>query len=202
METEAKVIKIINKSEIDYKTLLEKIYVISSKIHNDQDQILQKLNQIETRVLNIEKYIEISTKLLNNDKDENLKELKSENLTLEKKEVFKALSYKDYRSIIHVFKYVYKNKHNGNYVYPIRITGKRSYEYYDNSKWNPDLYGHHSMNTLCLNMQNLFIQHNNIDELTSEDFLLNQNFIYKLSEEKYKKEIFKNIIEEVRINNN
>ena len=43
-------------------------------------------------------------------------------------------------------------------------------------------------------------KYNNIDNLSNEDFLLNQDFIYKLSNEKVKKDIFKSIIEEVRIN--
>ena len=120
---------------------------------------------------------------------------------MNEKEVLDILKYRDYRTIIYVFRHFYKNKNNEKYVYPIRIISKRSYEYYDNGKWNPDTYGSHCLNTICLNAQNLFIKYNNIDKMNGEDFLLNQDFIYKLSNEKYKKDIFKNIIEEVRINN-
>jgi hypothetical protein len=58
---------------------------------------------------------------------------------------------------------------------------------------------------ICLNVQNLFLKYNSLDddeEISGEDFLLNQKFICKLSDEKYKKEILKSIIEEVRINSN
>ena len=57
------------------------------------------------------------------------------------------------------------------------------------------------MKTICLNIQNLFIKYCHIDENTDfDEFILNQSFITKLSDEKYKKEILKSIIEEVRIN--
>ena len=115
--------------------------------------------------------------------------------------MLKALNYRDYRSIIYIFRYCYKNKLNEKYLYPIRITGKKSFEYYDNNKWNPDLYGYHSMNIIFNNIQNLFIKYNDLDNIDAENFLLNQNFISNLSDDKHKKNIFKNIIEEVRINN-
>ena len=125
--------------------------------------------------------------------------LKKEDIIINKNDILRALNYRDYRSVILIFKLYYKNKINSNAKYPIRIKGKRSYEYYLNNKWNSDLYGHYSMNTICLNIQNLFIRNNILDE-NDEDFMLNQEFIYKLSDEKYKKDIFKHIIEEIRIN--
>ena len=44
------------------------------------------------------------------------------------------------------------------------------------------------------------MKYNEYDPKNNDLFLLNQKFIYKLSDDKYKKSIFKNIIEEVRIN--
>ena len=184
--------------------ILEKIMDISSKIYNDQCMILSKLNSLEEKVMSIEKKMELSlnSKLLNNFPIDSLKELKKEDLVIDKKDILKALSYRDYRSIIFIFRLYYKNKTNSLFAYPIKITGKRSFEYYLNSTWNPDLYGYYSMNTICLNIQNLFIQNNTLDgSIGHEDFILNQEFIYKLSDEKYKRDVFKNIVEEVRINN-
>jgi archaellum component FlaD/FlaE len=60
------------------------------------------------------------------------------------------------------------------------------------------------MTVICGNIQNLFLQYNKLDDsnnISCEDFIVNQYFIHKLSDEKYKKEILKHIIEEVRINN-
>ena len=166
------------------------------------EKILNKLNDFEERLSSLERKIDLVIPLLKNDVAiENLKELKNEDLIVEKDDVLKALSYRDYRSLIFIFRICYKNKLNEKYVYPIRIMGKRSYEYYENNKWNSDAYGHHTINVLFLNIQNLFIKFNDYDKLGPEDFLLNQKFIYKLSDEKTKKSIFKNIVEEVRINN-
>jgi hypothetical protein len=173
------------------------------KISKITDEILKKIDKLEERITNIETKIE-NNKLVEKKEEnlmcENLRELKKEDLNIDEKDVIQALKYKDYRSIIFIFKLYYKNKNNSKFVYPIRITGKRSYEFYFNNKWNPDVYGYNSMNILFLNIQNLFIKYNNIDNLSNEDFLLNQDFIYKLSNEKIKKDIFKSIIEEVRIN--
>ena len=200
METKTKLIKVNNKNSDfnPYKDFLEEILNISSKIYDSQQEILAKLDTFETRIIDLEK----SIKPYKNDNDiQDLKELKYEQLCIDKKDVDKAFLYTDYRSIIYIFRLIYKNKNNSNYAYPIRITGKRSYEYYDNNKWNPDLYGHHSMNVICKNIQNLFMSFNIIENYNIEEFMSHQTFIFKLSEDRYKKDIFKNIIEEVRINN-
>lgn len=204
-----KIIRIINtnnllKDDLEIKPstnneFLEKILFISSKIYEDQQFILNKLNFLEEKINNIE----ISKKTVKNNEliIEDLVELINTNLNIDEETTLKALSYRDYRSVMIIFKFYYKNKINVNYSYPIRIIKKRSFEYYANNKWNPDLYGYYSMNTICLNIQNLFIKFNNIDNISTEDFMLNQDFIYKLSNNKYKKEFFKYIIEEVRLNN-
>jgi hypothetical protein len=46
------------------------------------------------------------------------------------------------------------------------------------------------------------MKYNVIDEeyISYEDFMLNQYFIYKLSNDKYKREILKHLTEEIRIN--
>lgn len=178
---------------------LEKILLISSKIYEDQRIILKKLNFLEEKI----NKIELSKKIVKNSEliIEDLVELKNIDIDIDEETTLKALSYRDYRSVMIIFKIYYKNKINVNYSYPIKIISKRSFEYYANSKWNPDLYGHYSTNTICLNIQNLFIKYNNLENISTEDFMLNQDFIYKLSNEKYKKELFKYIVEEVRINN-
>jgi hypothetical protein len=200
-----KIIKITSKiSSIDkitdtdkYNNILEEINKISSKIYESQELILNKLNSLEGRINIIEQKIESKS---SNNKTiiENLKELKREDLDIVQEEVLKALLYRDHRSIIYLFRHVYRNKMNETNIYPIKLSGKRSVEYYNNSKWNSDLYGHHSMNIICKNFENLFIKYNNLDNIDSNNFMLNQDFIYKLSQEKYIKSIFKNIIEEIR----
>jgi len=202
---ETKLIKVINnKNDNDnFKIILEEILSISSKMHEEQQVIISKLTNLEERISFIEK--NINTKKNNKDIDSNevLKDLIIENIEIDSNEVIKALNYRDYRAIIYIFRFFYKNKTNSKYVYPIRIISTRSFEYYKDNKWNADLYGYYSMNTLITNIQNLFIKNNTADsdDIDYEEFILNQEFIYKLSDEKYKKLIFKNIVEEIRINN-
>jgi len=193
---------------------LEKILTISSKIKEDQENIINKIELLEKRMILIENKVDLSIALAKKSKnlaglldiepDDNIKELKRETINISENDIVKALNYRDYRSVIYLFKLFYKNKINKNYPYPIRIIGKRSYEYYANNRWNPDLYGHFIMNTICQNMENLFLTINNLDDygdlIEEEDFIPNQNFINKLSAEKYKKEIFRSIIDEVKLN--
>ena len=170
-----------------------------SKINDNQDKILKILENLDNRITNLEN----KNKNIKMDEDFSyLKELKNEAIELNQDIVIKALSFRDYRSVIHICREYYKIKNDKKYCYPIRIISKRSYDFYENGKWNNDLYGYISMNTLINNIQNLFIKHNNLDNdlVSSDNFLLNQDFIYKLSDEKYKKSVFKNIIEEVRCN--
>jgi hypothetical protein len=195
-------------------TFLEKILFISSKIKEDQQKLIDKIEGLEQRMILIENKVDLTMHLvkkgkynpdlLNTTPEENIVELKRENLNISENDIVKAINYRDYRSVIYLFKLYYKNKINKNYMYPIRIIGKRSYEYYANNKWNSDLYGHFIMNTICQNIENLFLTINNLDEysdlIDEDDFIPNQNFINKLSVEKYKKEIFRSIIDEVKLN--
>jgi hypothetical protein len=214
MESQLKNIKVLNKN-IEYfsdsepekytdkdinKKILEEILSISSKILEKYEIILYKINSFDERLEKIEKKIEFNLKNNEHISYNNLKELKKEDLNLNKEDTIKALKYRDYRSVVCVFRNIYKNKTNLEYVYPIKIIGKRSFEYYNNMKWNSDSYGNIIINILCLNIQNLFIKYNNYEDFGNDDFIMNQEFICNLSEDKYKKSIFKSIIEEIRLN--
>ena len=50
-------------------------------------------------------------------------------------------------------------------------------------------------------MENLFIKINVIEKVNIDNLLANQEFIYKLSNDKYKRILLPFIIEEVRLNN-
>ena len=116
--------------------------------------INDKFNDMSKTIISIEHKIMSSNKSDSNIEIENLRELKNESISeIDKKDILKALNYKDYRSIIYLFRLYYKNKTNDKYVYPIKIKGVRSFEYYNTKKWNPDLYEHHSMNVICVNFQ-------------------------------------------------
>jgi hypothetical protein len=199
-EKETKIIKVQNNNIKDF---LEKIYSISSKLNDSQELILNKIENIELRLSKIENNIE--NIISKNNNSNNIVELKIENIDLDKNIIMKALEYRDYKSVISIFREYYKKDQNN--IYPIKVSGKRTYEFYLNNKWNSDIYGHYIMNTICRNVQNILLRGNIIETIQENgfdynDFLLNQSFIYKLGDEKYKKEILKNIIEEVRLNSN
>jgi hypothetical protein len=200
----------INENKmIDISTLttyLDEITMMSSKmeiLESNQDKILSMLEKLNSRITGIEEKLKEKTDNKIEEDSSYLKELKKETIELNENIVMTALSFRDYRSVIHIFRNYYKTKTDKKYCYPIRIVSKRSFDFYENGKWNNDLYGHISTNTLINNIQNLFMKHNSLENenISENDFILNQDFIYKLSDEKFKKDIFKNVIEEVRINN-
>jgi len=186
---------------------LTKVLSLLDEQLSTTSKILEKIESMNTRLINLEK-ISLEKNKYYSQVTLDLKEIKKEDLNskiddinIKKDDIIKALNYTDYRSVIYMFRLFYKNKTNPEFVYPIKITGKRSYEYYYNNKWNPDIYGHHIMNIICLNIQDLFTKYNHFDGENFDNYILNQTFIIKLSDEKFKKEILKSIIEEVRINN-
>ena len=195
-------------AKVSLNIFLEKILIISSELSNGMNKLNEKfddkMDMLEKRILNIENKLNIPNQEFEQKEIQNLVEIKSEILDIDKKEIFKVLKYNDYRALIYIFKLYYKSNKNSKYLYPIKIISARSFEYYFNGKWNKDLYGNHIINVICGNIQNLFLKYNSLDDtdnISYDNFILNQSFIQKLSDEKYKKDILKHIIEEVKINN-
>ena len=172
------------------------------RISKSQDNILDKLEDIDIRIKNIEKKIHFNSSSKRKPLDEltfeELHEIKIEKLNVPSNDVLKALSYGDFRTVLMIFKKVYKNK---NDVYPIKIKGPRSFEYFENNRWIPDAYGTHIMECIFKNMEELFLKNNDLDDVGQEIFFRNQLFINKFMTEKYRKSLFKHIIEEVEIHN-
>ena len=193
----------VNKNfERLFENLLKLTNELNEKINILDKKFDEKMDNFEKKLLNIENSINNNNnnnKILNVNED--LKELVLENINIDRNEVLKAMTYRDYRSLTYLFKLYYKNELNYKNVYPIRLNSIRKFEYYANNKWNTDLYGDYSRNILLKNFENLFIKYNDIDakDISQEDFLLNQHFICKLMDEKKKKELFKSIIEEIKI---
>ena len=179
---------------------------IETKLNNYDkfiNDIQNNFSNLEVKINNLENKIKIviSKKDIEeeNIEDENIIELKKEIIDIPLEIVEKSLVYKDYRSVIFLFKYFYKNKTNDNYKYPIRIKSKRVYEYYNNKQWISDNNAHYIKFTLFLNIQTLLYKYNNIDNVKDvDDIYNNQIFINKLSDDKYKRDVFKHIIDEIK----
>lgn len=156
----------------------------------------EKINSLENKINNIclnNKFI------IKEEIKEDLVNLKKENIDIDKEIVLRALTYKDYRTVLMIFKHYYKKKTNINHKYPIRCIGKRSFEYFNGEKWINDTYGHYIRKTLLMNIQTLLFKHNtneHVSEISS--ILLYQDFIYKLSEEKHMKSFFRHIVDEIK----
>lgn len=173
----------------------EKLNVFENLI----DNIQTKISGLEIRIINLEENFKLVTNIKpNSDNNENIVQLKKESINIENNIVKKALVYKDYRTILYLFKYYYRNKTNVIHKYPIRIKSKRVYEYYNNNSWIIDNNGHYIKNTLFMNIQTILFKYNNMDNIDDlEDLYNNQIFINKLSDEKYKRDLFKHIIDEI-----
>ena len=196
--------------------IIDEIKNISSILIKNQEEILSKLDLLVKRVDNIEDNIQKIVILKENkivkteentpeekSPEEKIIELKLEKLNISDEDGHIAMQYRDHRTIFYIFKKYYKNKVNSQYVYPVRIISKRSYDYYNDGCWNSDLYGKELINILCTNIQNLLIKLNILDykRITMDSFIVNQMFIKKLSDDKVRREYLKHIIEEVRLNN-
>lgn len=181
--------------------LLNEIQKLSNIFLDNIKKIDSKIDNILLRVKNLENKIEYIETNKNNPDLKRLKDFKLEDLNIPDENILKALNYKDHRSILNIFKLCYKNNLNPKYSYPIRIKGQYLYEYYLNDEWVPDLYGRSIINILCKNIEKLFIKNNIIENVEPNVLILNQEFIYKLSDDKFKKSLLVHIAEEVRISN-
>ena len=193
------IIKMTDNTNND--VLLTEIKKMSNIFLDNITNIDKKLDEIILRVSKLENKVDFIENYKNQSDIKKIKELKNETIELSEYDILRALNYKDHRSILYIFKLYYKNKLNLKHVYPIRIKGQRSFEYYSNEEWVPDLYGNNIMNIICKNMENLFIKYNVIEKVNIDNLLSNQEFIYKLSNDKYKRILLPFIIEEVRQNN-
>ena len=100
-------------------------------------------------------------------------------------------------TIINIFRYYYKNKLNSENPYPIKIKGKRSFEYYNN-QWIVDNNAFYIKDVLFNNIENELYRVNNLKMIDDLDEICNnQSFIVKLSEEKHRKNLFKFIVDEI-----
>ncbi len=180
----------------EFSTIVEQqLKVFFENIENKVNKIDDKVNKLELIINSMQnsKVESVQTQ------DENIIELKKESLDIPLDIIKKSLVYKDFRTVLYLFKFFYKNKTNQSNVYPIKLKSKRVYEYYNNNQWNIDNNAHFIKYTLFMNIQTELYKYNNIDNVTDiDDIYNNQIFINKLSDDKHKREIFKHIVDEIQ----
>ena len=113
--------------------------IINNKIKDFFSIIDNKIILIENRITKLENITNELLKVNNKDKEVNniIINLEKKEMNIPKDITKKALIYKDYRTILYIFKYYYKNKLNQDNPYPIKIKSKRMFEYYNN-QWIND----------------------------------------------------------------
>ena len=201
----------MNEKNINLALVLDELNKINSKFEEMNQTFILKFNKFEQKIINLDnKITHIENKLKSsnninytyNDDNEELKELvKDCSINIDKDIVLRALSYRDYRTVIILFKNYYLNENNKFNKYPIKVVGKRTYEYYLNKRWINDPYGHYIKHTVLLNIQTILLKYNNNDYIKDYDnLIMNQDFIYKLTEDKFSKNYFRHIIDEIKNN--
>lgn len=190
--------------------ILEKLALLTENLNLKNNTLIQKFEIMENKMDELSKKIQILEKKINNPNNsyanldenrvqEDIMELKKCNIEVEQSIVLRALTFRDYRTIIILFKILYFKEENCFDKYPIRLTGKRSYEYYLNNKWISDPYGHYIRDIILNNIQTVLFKYNTYEYIKDNDILImNQDFIYKIIDEKYSKIYFRNIIQEIR----
>jgi hypothetical protein len=174
----------VNKLEI----IITKIEVITNNQFNNESKN-QNILHINNTLNNINQSVNSNSNIIIN--------LIKEEMNIKYEDIKKAMIYKDYRTILYLFKLYYKNKSNQQNVYPIKIKGKRTFEYY-NINWIHDANAHYIKHTIFMNIQTELYKYNNLDNINDvDDIYDNQVFINKLSDDKYKRDVFKHIIDEV-----
>ncbi len=185
----------------EFQSIHHILDIYQRSLNEKMDLILNKVCSIEDRLTTLESLSKINFAELDGE-ILTLKEIKNERLDISEQDVFRALVYKDYRTILYIFKMYYGVKRGKKIFYPIRPKSAQNCQYFFNNQWIDDRYGNYTCKTLFTNIQNLFFRYNIFSKkMSQEEWFSNQQFILKLSEEKYRKSIFKSIMDEI-INNN
>lgn len=157
-------------------------------ILRNQNIILNELKVLREEVHNL-------NKLQNNLEDTEKKDFYTEFIDLDKKEILKSLKYHDVYYDCKILKnYYLMNTSN----IPIIVVNSRLYKYRYKNKWIIDYGGANIKNIICSSIRNTYIKHNTINNYKDINiFILNQVHIKKLSNQKYKNQLFKEFINEV-----
>jgi hypothetical protein len=172
--------------------------------------IFNKLNSSETLLDNqlcfiisklYNKTISLNTELqtlkqtrCNNTPDE----FKPHAFTIPENIIIKFLLANTISSDILLFKLCY-NLENIHYTtYPIKFQHNKYY-YWKNSLWNCDIKGTYIKDTLSINLMSLYLNINNLDNLSASDMINNQIYISSMESMSYKNNLLSEIKDYISI---
>ena len=189
-------IKIIENNQ---KIILSKLNELLYENNNSNSIIIDNLNEnVNQLLLKIDK---ISINKINNILIE--RNLIEEKYNIDKKLINNALSFKNFKSLIKILQNEYKLS-SGKIKYPFKYKEKSGFDYLYKNKWIHDTYGEMIIEILLKNINNLFMQHNIIDNYLDKPNIMieNQMYILKLkNNDKFKKEFKRNLKIELIKNN-
>ena len=130
----------------------------------------------------------------------NYKEIKKEEIIIDKELAKKCLESHNISSDIKIFKNIYIENIPNSY-YPIRHM-KGNYQYWLNNKMNnDDEQGTYIKDTIIHNITNIYLNINVIENYgdDTELFIKNQEYVFSMTKQKYKDKFFKNILKIVEV---
>jgi hypothetical protein len=176
--------------KIKIKKVYKEINSLKKYIESLEEKIFLEINSIKKKINNVNNdgiIIPLKNKIFT-DKEYSVKNVSN------------ILLSHDITSIIKVIKIIYLP--TSEHVLPIKIMPKdgRKSLYYFNEGWFVDD-DNYVINTLCNNIQKIFMNVNDPDNFDNDDeFMKNQDFILKICDNKYKQLILKKIKEELLTN--
>jgi hypothetical protein len=176
--------------KIKIKKVYKEINSLKKYIESLEEKIFLEINSIKKKKNNVNNdgiIIPLKNKIFT-DKEYSIKNVSN------------ILLAHDINSIIKVIKIIYLP--TSEHVLPIKIMPKdgRKSLYYFNEGWFVDD-DNYVINTLCNNIQKIFMNVNDPDNFDNDDeFMKNQDFILKICDNKYKQLILKKIKEELLTN--
>lgn len=170
-----------NDQKDDNKKHKKKIKVdieIFDRIFNELNEIRKEINSLRNEMGNIQ-----------NHKIPVLQELKREVMNIDEKKIKLALELNGIYGDIMLIKSYYLNTN----LKPIKKINTKHYEYWSSGKWNHDEYGKYIREIFSNNLISVYIKTNTLDNFDIDQFNENQKHIYELNDEKYQKELLKQI---------
>ena len=189
-------VKKINIIKDDYS--LKSIHELISKNFKEINKKIEEMNyKIE---LNSEKIDELSIKVTNlrtkmniREEDKYIRDVKEMKYIIgedfPKDKVLKNLSLRSVTGDINLIKYYYLNNEKKS----IELINQRRFEFWNEGRWHIDMDGHKISNILTRNLQKLYAGVNTISSIESYVFLQNQVHINRITSDKYKKQLIRQL---------
>ena len=154
---------------------------------NDKDD---KMSIILNELKELRNEIEIIKSKIEDNKENNIVNIKKEELRLDKEYIIEMLNHRNHITEINIFNKYYMDEKEC----PIKVEGMRKIYIYINNKWVLDMDGKILTDILCQNIQRTLTSINTTDNIKNMgNFIENQIYINKFNNYNYCRDVYKNI---------